>query len=101
MLFQNSSSRFGRYSSSDVPSSDSSSRNRPVSYSEHSRSTTNLDEYKKVTLVLPRKKRGLSDFVKKEGSWELKSRVATAPSWGMFPIVFLDRHSYLGQFSMC
>ncbi|XP_070190177.1 protein phosphatase 1 regulatory subunit 12A-like isoform X10 [Littorina saxatilis] len=44
-----SSSRLGRYSSSDVPS-DSSGRNRPVSYSEYgqSRSTTNLEDYKKL-----------------------------------------------------
>ncbi|KAK7497256.1 hypothetical protein BaRGS_00011550, partial [Batillaria attramentaria] len=44
---ENTSSRFGRYSSSDVPS-DSSSR-RPGSYSEYSRSTSALDtDYKRL-----------------------------------------------------
>ncbi|KAL8621929.1 hypothetical protein ACOMHN_046133 [Nucella lapillus] len=41
------SSRLGRYSSSDA-SSDSTGRNRPVSYSEYSRSTSSLDDFKKL-----------------------------------------------------
>ncbi|XP_025099397.1 protein phosphatase 1 regulatory subunit 12A-like isoform X6 [Pomacea canaliculata] len=47
---ESTGSRYGRYSSSDVPPTDSSSvRNRPVSYSEYSRSTGTLDaDYKKL-----------------------------------------------------